>query len=158
MQALAVAQRVVPADGDERIDAQVLQVVQDVRREVARALVVRLGVQVLRVAEEIRDVLGADVARFGAAGVEKRAAGAVHRPDALLVERDQVPVETLRIVRVELQEPAPAAPNADNFVAFFDGAVHDGFDAGVEAGDVAAAGKNTDLHASAVWLGETYHV
>src|ERR687890_243193 len=47
-------------------------------------------------------------------------------------------------VEVVVEQPRPAAAQADNLVAAVGGGVHERLDAGVEAGDVAASGEHAD--------------
>ena len=86
MQPLGIAQRVVAADRHQRPDAQFIQHLQHVRREIEWAVVVwmRLALQ------ERRHLGRADFAGIGAAGVQERAARAIDRADALLVQRQNV--------------------------------------------------------------------
>jgi hypothetical protein len=99
-----------------------------------------------RVLEEFRHILGADLARVGAAGVQKRAAGAVNRAHHILVQPDRIAVDAFLIVAVQLQQAAPPAANADDLMALVHRAIDDRFDAGVKTGDITAAGQNANPH------------
>ena len=59
------------------------------------------------------------------------------------------------IVGVGVEQAGPAAPNADHFVALFVDPVDDGLDAGVQAGDVAAAGQDSDPHDAPLRVGQS---
>jgi hypothetical protein len=55
-------------------------------------------------------------------------------------------VEMLGCIRIKIEQTAPAAPDADDFVAFVGGAIDGGFDAWVESGDISAPGEYSDVH------------
>ena len=60
----------------------------------------------------------------------------------------------LRVGRVDVQQATPPAPDADHGVALGGGPVHHRLDAGVQAGDVTAAGQDSDSHGrSCGWRG-----
>ena len=61
-------------------------------------------------------------------------------------EVDEVLGQRFRIGRIGIQEPSPAATDADNFVAFVGDASDHRLDGGVESWDVSAAGEDSDAH------------
>ena len=114
------------------------------RREVEDALLIGLGR--FWVAQEFRHILWLDLGRVGAAGVEEGAARAVDGAHPVLVELCVAFIVGRRVDGVQVQQPAPPAPDADDFVAFIDRAIDRRLDARVQAGDIAAAGQNTNSH------------
>jgi len=148
---LAIAERIVAADGDQHINAQVLQHFQHVFRvveDLAPALVrVLADFHALQVG---RNAVGEHIAGVGARGVQERAAGAVYRAHALLGERHHPLLALLFVllVNVEIQQPGPAAPDAKNLVTGIFRAIDDLLDARVQAGDIAAAREHTNAQHS----------
>src|SRR5690606_23271839 len=123
VQAFAEAERVVAADGDQAIDAQEFQVAQHVRSEVEDALLIGRH-RILRIAQEVGHILGLDLGRVGAAGVQKRATGAVDRAYLVLVELAEAVVKGRWFGRVEMKKTAPTTANTHHFVAFVDRTVY----------------------------------
>jgi hypothetical protein len=78
--------------------------------------------------------------------VQHRPAGPVDRPNNRRVEGLQVLPARRLVVRVEMQQPGPATPDADNLVPRVVRAHDERLDAGVEAGDVPAAREDRQLH------------
>ena len=146
VQALAKAERVIAADGDQAVDAQELKVLEHVRRKVAQALVGDVGLGVLRIAQETGNVLGLDLGGIGAAGVQECAARAVDRAHAILVQLQVVLFIRRGIFGVQVQQAAPATSDADDLVTFVHGAIDHCLDAGIQAGDITATRQNTNSH------------
>ena len=82
-------------------------------------------------------------AGIGARGVEEGASGAAGAVDDVFGEELEVVCVVGIFVADDVDEPSPAAAQADDLVAFADGANGDGADCGVEAGDIAAAGQDS---------------
>ena len=76
--------------------------------------------------------------------MQDSSAGAIDGANRLLVEGYEVLREALGLHRVEVEQAAPAATNAEHFVAFIDRAVDDGFDAGIQARDIAASSQDAN--------------
>jgi hypothetical protein len=72
--------------------------------------------------------------------------GAVDRPDGGRLEPLDVPPGAGRVGGVDLEEPCPATPYPHDLVTRMVGAHHDGFDAGVQSGDVSTAREHGELH------------
>ena len=114
VQPLAVAERVVAADRDEEVEAEEIEVLQDLRRDV----VDRFPVSIVEVE---RDVGVRQVAGPGPRGMQERAAGPAGAVDNLLGQLlYAVAVVGLR-VRDQVDQPGPAAPDADDPVALAQG-------------------------------------
>jgi hypothetical protein len=130
------------------VDALLFEYPQGVRGEVLDAVALDL------VGEEVGDLIDAHPARVGPGGVEEGAAGAVDRPHHLGGEIDEVVGEGAGIVGVGVEQAAPAAADADNLVTLGRHPIDDRLDAGIQAGNVAAAGQDSDSHvASLCWIG-----
>jgi hypothetical protein len=131
------AKGVVAADGDEAGDAEAVEIFEDDGSEVV----------VLAVERKFFDAISGDdfgelgfdhFARVGARGMEDGAAGAIDGSRVLAVERANVGVG--RIGGIHVGETFPAFADADDGAAELAGAIDDGFDDGIKAGHVAAAG------------------
>ena len=136
----AVRERVVTTDRDEYVDPHGLDHAQDVVGDVERSVTFR------RIAEERGVLTAADLCRVRAAGMQEGPAGPVDRADRRRREVDEVLGQRFRISRIGIQEPSPAATDADNFVAFVGDASDHRLDGGVESWDVSAAGEDSDAH------------
>src|SRR3990170_5916743 len=110
------------------------------RREVVGFVARALGL------EKGGSVLGPHFPRVGSRSVQERAAGTVDRPHHLPVEGDQVVLHGLRIIRVRLEQTAPSAADPDDLMPGIDRTVHDGLNARIESGDVAAPCQNAEFH------------
>jgi hypothetical protein len=138
----SISQRVLPSDGNQQVDLQVLQHLQHVVGEVQRLAVVRfsLGMQ------EVRRPRGAHAAGVGARGVQEGAAGAVDSPHDEFVERQRTLLVRGRVVGIVEEKAVPAPTDANGLVSLVDGAVDECFDAGIQAGDVTPSRQNADSH------------
>ncbi len=154
VQALAVGERVITANGDQHVNAKELEVFEHMRREITHGGILQLGLGVLRILQEIRHIGRLDLAGIGAAGVEKGAARAVNCARILYIERHDVLADGFGIVAVEVEQAAPPATNANHLMSLVGGATHRRFNAGVQSRDVTAAGQNADSHGNSfdlVW-------
>src|SRR5712692_9302416 len=137
VEANAIAERVVAADGDESIDAKPGEILEDFGSEV-----VLLGGEFVL---EMRGDAGfADAARIGAGRMEKGAAGAAGAIDDLFVEKEEIVGIVVILFANHVDEAGPAVANADDLVTFADGAESDATNGGVETGNVAASGEDAD--------------
>ena len=118
------AQRPVTAKRDHRIDAQPVEHPKDLAGLVAVLL----------------------RARIRAGGMQD---GPTHPIDAahpVPGQRPAVGGDRRGIVRIDLKEALPAAAETNHVPAEIVGGQGDRTDAGIEAGHIAAAGQNPDLH------------
>jgi hypothetical protein len=76
--------------------------------------------------------------------MEESPAGPVDGADVFSGEVAHIILVSGGLVQVVIEQAGPAAADALDAVAFLQGAGNDGLDAGIEAGDIAAAGKNAD--------------
>src|SRR6266852_6443320 len=137
VQANSIAERVIAADGDERINAEPGEILEDFGSEV-----VFLGGEL--VLEMRRDAGLGHPAGIGTGRMEKGAAGAAGAINGLFVEKEEV-VGVVVILRADhVHEAGPAVANADDLVAFANGAKSDAADGGIETGNIAASGKDAD--------------
>ena len=135
-----VAERVVPPYRDERIDVQRGENAEDVGGEIQPAVHLR----VLGVPQEGGNLCGFDLAGVRPGCVEERPPRTVDRACVRLRQGDH-PLRRILFVRgVVVQEPPPAAADAEDFVSRVDGAENHRLDARVEAGDVSAACEYAD--------------
>ena len=139
MQAERERERVVAPDRDQRVDAQAVEHLEDVRRVVGRPLVVDR-------AQELGLLGGSHPRRVRPRGVQDRPAAPVDRADGGRVEVDDVRGHGRRVVGVASEEAGPAAADPRDLVALLGRAERGGLDARVQARDVAAAGQDADLH------------
>ena len=152
METLAVAQGIVTADGNQRVNAQVLQVLENVGREITGTRVLRFRLGVLWIFKKLRYIVGPHPTGIGPARMEEGAAGTVNGPHPLRVQGHHILVKTIRVVSVELQEPPPAAADTKHLVPLTAGAIDNFLYRRVEAGNVPASGQDTDLHDSSLLL------
>src|SRR5712691_8734044 len=127
-----VAQRVVPADGNQVFDAEPSEILEHFGSEI-----VLVGAEAVF---ELRWDAGlADAGGIGAGGMEKSAAGAAGAIHDIFGEK----LEVIRVVVVfvanHVHKSAPAAADADHLIAFAKRAEGHGADGGVEAGNIAAS-------------------
>jgi len=76
--------------------------------------------------------------------VEKSAAGAAGAINGLFVEKEEIVGVIVVLVADDIDEAGPAVANADDLIAFANGAKRDAADGGIEAGNVAASGEDAD--------------
>src|SRR5712692_1358093 len=76
--------------------------------------------------------------------MEHSAAGSIYRANRLLVERHEVFVEACRIFRIELEQAATSASNAEHLITFIDRAIDKRLYAGVQPRHISASGQNAD--------------
>src|SRR5215467_68996 len=132
-----VTERVVAADGNERVNAKPCKVFQDFgsqvvffRRELA--------------AEMVRHARLTDASRVGSRGMKEGTASAARTVYRFFVEEKEVVGIVLILLADHIHQAGPAVTNADNLIAFAQGAESDGADRRIEAGNVAAPGEDAD--------------
>jgi hypothetical protein len=144
VQARGVGQGVVAADGHQRPDPQLVQrghhVIGAVDPVAGPGIEVRL--------QGLGQIPGQDLAGIGARGMKDRAAGPVDAVNRVAVQHDGMVPKGLLVLGIDMQRPGPAAAEAERVPAEFLGPGDDGFDAGVEAGNVAPAGQDAYAHVS----------
>jgi len=133
----AVAEGVVSANGDEGINAEKFHVFEDIRGKIVDVLIVGF-------LQMIWNIGFFDLARVGAGGMKKSAPGAPGAVDDFGGEFEAIfAVIGLRIAN-DVDGASPAAAQADNFVAFTQGADGDGTDGGVQTRDIPPTGEDAD--------------
>src|SRR6266853_1153789 len=85
-----------------------------------------------------------DAARIGAGRMEKSAAGAAGAIDGLFVEEEEIVGVVVTLLADHIDESGPAMANADDLIAFAQGAKSDATNGGVETRNVAASGEDAD--------------
>ena len=124
VEADAIAQRVVAADGDESVDAEPGKILEDFRGEIvflASEFVLKMR----------RNAGLGDAARIGARRMEKSAAGAAGAIDGLFVEEEEMVGVVIILLADHIDESGPAMANADDLIAFAQGAKSDAANGGV---------------------------
>src|SRR6266851_1837399 len=132
-----VAERVVAANGDESVDAEPVEILEDFGSEV----VFLSGEFVFQMRGDAG--LG-DAAGIGARRMEKSAAGAAGTINGLIVEEEEIVGIVVILLADNIHESGPAVANADDLMAFAQCAKRDATDGGIETGNVAASGEDAD--------------
>jgi hypothetical protein len=83
-------------------------------------------------------------AGIGARAVEERSAGAAGAVDQILGQRLEIFAVVIILFADHVDQPRPAATDADYFAALAQGTDGYSADGGVQAGHIAAAGKDSD--------------
>src|SRR6267143_6861162 len=76
--------------------------------------------------------------------MEKSAAGAACAIDDLFIEEKKVVRVVVILLAHHVDQAGPAMANADDLIAFADGAKSDAANGGVETGNIAASGEDAD--------------
>ncbi len=137
IQAYAVAQRVIPANGDEIVDAKPAQIFQHFRGQV-----VRLGA--INRLEVSRNAGLLHLAWIGSRGVQERTAGAACAVDQIFRQRLKVLAVVVIFFANDVDQPGPPPANANHLAALAHCADGYGADSRVQARNVAAASENSD--------------
>ena len=123
--------------GTRKSMPETFDILKDFLGEVVHLSVV-LGPQVRRHVD-VRDT-----ARPGPGGMQERAAGAADLVDDFFGQ-DLAALRVIgHFIPVDLDEPCPAAADADDIIPFVDGPDRDRADGRVETGDIASAGEDAD--------------
>src|SRR5882762_2221749 len=136
------AERVVAADGDKAADAQAFEILEDDGSEVVMLAVERKFFDAVG-GDELRELGFDHLARVGTRGVEYGAARAIDGAGIFAIEWANVRVGG--IGGIHMGKTLPAFADADDGAAELAGAIDDGLDDGIQAGNVAAAGEDSDF-------------
>lgn len=137
MHADTVAQRVISSDGDEIINAQVIQVFQNLGCEVVDILLVaalQMGGDI-----DFRHMAGTRPGR-----VEEGAAGPADPVDHFLGEYLIMVALIVGFFPHHPHQPSPAAPDADDLIPFPQRTDGDRPDGGIKPGDISPSRQNPD--------------
>src|SRR5258708_39349421 len=137
VQANAVAERVIAADGDHVIDAKPFQIFKNFWSDI----VFFLGELTLKV---FRYVGFAGAPGIGARGMKEGAASAASAIDYVFGEQLEVFGIVVGFVADHFNEPAPTMTKADDLITFAESAESYAANGGIGAGDIAASGEETD--------------
>src|SRR5260370_36405981 len=85
-----------------------------------------------------------DAAGIGAGRMEKSAAGAAGTIDGLFVQEKGIVGIVVILLADHIHEAGPAVANADDLIAFANGAKGDAADGRIQTGNVTASGEDTD--------------
>src|SRR5260370_1961552 len=85
-----------------------------------------------------------DAAGIGAGRMEESAAGAAGAIDGLFVQEKEIVGIVVILLADHIHEAGPAVANADDLIAFANGAKGDAADGGSQTGNVTASGEDTD--------------
>ncbi len=140
MQAFRIAQGVIAADGNHCVDAEMGQVGQDMPGKIVLAF---RGRVIIGSAKELRHILIVHLCRVCPAGMEKGAAGAVHRPHRISIQMHNILFHRMRIGLVVVEQSTPAAANAKHPVTLVNGMVDQGLEGRIKARHIATAGQYT---------------
>ena len=138
VQPFGEAQRVVAADRDQILQAQVADVFQHDRRQVVNVFLhaQRLG---FFLAQVRRQRGAAHLRGIGARGMQHRPAGAIDAPRVVAVEGPDIFRIELRS-HLQMRQPFPPAANADDLQIHVRGLVDHALDHRVQPGNIAPAG------------------
>src|SRR2546426_9012934 len=125
-----VTERVVSTDGDEHVDAEPGEILQDFRCKV-------VFIRREFVFEVSGDIGFADSSWIRAGGMKERAAGATRTINDLFVKEEEIIGVVEILIANHVNEAGPAVPNADDVEAFAKRAERNTTDGGVETGNVA---------------------
>ena len=137
MQAHAVAERVIAADGHHVIDAEPFEIFQDFGGEI-----IFFGVELAL--EMFGNVGSAGATGIGTRRMEKGSTGTAGAVDDVFRKDLKIFGVVVGFVADHFDQAAPAMAEADDLIAFAERAKRDPADRGIEAGNVAASGENTD--------------
>src|SRR6185436_10315383 len=139
------AEGVVAADGDQVIEVEALDVLEDGLGDVedfgGDALLGEF-VDGERLAFEHRGQF-LHLGRIGARTVQVGSAGAIDGPGIFAIQRQHVAGAARRILKVDVGKAFPAAANTDHLAADFTSTVYHRLDHGIESRNVAATRENT---------------
>src|SRR5438876_1706704 len=133
----AVAEGIVTTDGNESVDSEPGEILEDFRSQV----VFFSGEFIL---EMRRDIGFGNAAGIGARGMEKSAASAAGAIDNFFVEKKEVVGVVVVLFSDHIDEARPPVTNADNLIAFPNGAKSNAADRWIETGNVTASGEDAD--------------
>src|SRR5438046_1475475 len=90
-----------------------------------------------------RDIGFGNAAGIGARRMEKSAASAAGAIDDFFVEKKEIVRVVVVLFADHIDKAGPAVANADNLIAFANGAKSDAADRWIETGNVTASGEDT---------------
>src|SRR5690242_2516022 len=137
MQADAIAEGVIAADGNESVDAEPGEILENFGREI-------VFLQVEGVLQVGGNAGLADAAGIRSGGVEESAAGTGGAIDNFLREHQKIIGIVVVLFADHVDEAGPTVTEADNLIAFMKRADSYSADRGIQAGNVAAAGQDAD--------------
>src|SRR5215469_9429804 len=137
------AQSVVSADGDEAIDIQAVEVLEDDRSEVI-IFPVKWKLLQLVFRNVLRNSGFGHFARIRPRRMEHGPTAAIDCPCILARERASI-VRVGFEPGIHVRESFPPAANADHFATDFASPVHNRLDNGIQAGHISTARKNSYL-------------
>src|SRR3990172_35760 len=140
VQTQRIRKRIISADRNYCIQTQFVDDLQYVGRKILDLAVP------LTTRQKGRDVFLAHLPRIGPRSVQYGAAGAINRPDRVVVEHHRVPGDACRIIWLTLQQAAPTTTDAQNVVPVVQNPADDGLEASVQSRDVTPTGQNSDSH------------
>src|SRR5947208_7860927 len=76
--------------------------------------------------------------------MKKGAAGAARAIDGFFVQKEEIVGIVVVLLADHVYQAGPAMTNANDLIAFAQGAESDGADSGIEAGNVAAPGRDAE--------------
>ena len=137
MQAETVAKSVIASDGDERVNSEPGQIFEDFGSEV-----VLVGSEFVL---KVRGDAGlADAAGICAGRMQESAAGAAGAIDDFFVDDEKIVGVVLVLFADHVDEAGPAVTDADDLIAFPNGAKSDATNRGIKAGNVTTASEYAD--------------
>ena len=131
VQPLRIAEGVVAADRDQRVDLRCARFFSTcgVKSSLDSWIVRMMGLT-----QEVRHVCGRDPARIGTGRVQKGAPVPVDRAGVRLVERHDQVLRPLEVVDVIVEEAAPTSSDADHLMARIRNVINRRLDVGVRPG------------------------
>ena len=133
----AVAQGVIAADGNQRVNTEPGKVLEYFRSEV----VFLRGEFVFQVCG---DTGLNDAAGIGAGGMEKGAAGAAGAVDSLFIQEKEIVGVVVILFANHIHESGPTVTDSDDLIAFANGAQGDAADGGIETRNIVSSGEDAD--------------
>ena len=137
METNAVAEGIVAADGNESVNPEPGEILEDFRSEV----ILLCGEFIL---DMRRDIGFRNAAGIGARRMEKSAASATGAIDDFFVEKEEIVGVVVILFADHIDKAGPAVANADNLIAFTNGAKSDATNSWIETGNVTASGEDAD--------------
>jgi hypothetical protein len=130
-----VAESVVSADGNEVIDAEPVEVLEDFRGQVVRLG----GILVMKV---FGDAVSLDLAGIGPRGMKERAAGTAGTVDDFFGKDLEIIAVVVVLFPDDIDEAGPTAFESNDRIALAQGAESYGSDRGIKPRDIASASKD----------------
>ena len=136
-----IAQGVIAADGDKGLDVQGVDHLENLVGEI-HEVAARESRRV--VSQKQRNRLARHVTGIRARSVQEGAAGPTDGSNRLARQLDGMFLEGILVVKVEIQETGPTAPDTDDFITVVRGTINHRPYTRIQTGDIAPASQDSD--------------